>query len=606
MPPVLPPAILLTAITRLELSLRDGLNLHEEVHSIGTRGPNERSMVIRPQEDRLYDRDYIHRSNCDCLRPEAQAFSKLIVRPSRGKGLVRTHQGNVGSADQVLKNAKNRDEHALELDLMCFEMEAMAVMKNTSCLTIRGISDYADGHKNDAWHSYAALSAAVCAKELLMVIPARSVLQCAMEVTKEVLERSVWGAINTVNTSMQQSFYRHDEYETAERALKILMRQYGLIEQLLGPELQDLNGLNKESPDLADVQVMQAKVGSLEGLQKALQESLESLRTQVNKNAESLSNKFVTREEWEELQHEVNANATRVAELSTITQDAMGTTSRLLTGLAERTGNSNLRWGGEYVKFASEYTDQIASLWKGRSLPFSSKGSSDAKNKRDSSSAQKPSSHSPEGKSGHVLSKDNGIDTDKEDPDTSCRPSPPAKHDSTLASKFKKFNPFPQASPSPADTSRPKIPATQPRRPPYSQPRTALSTNDMSLESYSSTSTVIDERRGRPSFINHSAVRPQPTVYKSEDRVYQSRGSSISTGISNRSIYPPFETSSIDSIPMGSSRMSNTSSPQPEMLPGKSHDLVGSTPKLKTIKDRIRELQEANKGDMGHGRLFEI
>lgn len=45
------------------------------------------------------------------------------------------------------------------------------------CLVIRGISDYADTHKNDDWHPYAAAAAAVYAKEVLAVVPPTAVTQ---------------------------------------------------------------------------------------------------------------------------------------------------------------------------------------------------------------------------------------------------------------------------------------------------------------------------------------------------------------------------------------------------------------------------------------------
>ena len=38
------------------------------------------------------------------------------------------------------------------------------------CLVIRGISDYADSHKNDIWQPYAASTAAAYAKELISVM----------------------------------------------------------------------------------------------------------------------------------------------------------------------------------------------------------------------------------------------------------------------------------------------------------------------------------------------------------------------------------------------------------------------------------------------------
>ncbi|KAH6625498.1 ankyrin repeat protein, partial [Boeremia exigua] len=51
-------------------------------------------------------------------------------------------------------------------------MEAAGLMNNFPCLVIRGISDYADSHKNDRWQPYAAATAAAYAKELSSVVPA--------------------------------------------------------------------------------------------------------------------------------------------------------------------------------------------------------------------------------------------------------------------------------------------------------------------------------------------------------------------------------------------------------------------------------------------------
>lgn len=50
-------------------------------------------------------------------------------------------------------------------------MEAAGVDASIRCLVIRGISDYADSHKNDLWQSYAAGNAAVFARELLSKVP---------------------------------------------------------------------------------------------------------------------------------------------------------------------------------------------------------------------------------------------------------------------------------------------------------------------------------------------------------------------------------------------------------------------------------------------------
>jgi hypothetical protein len=40
---------------------------------------------------------------------------------------------------------------------------------------IRGICDYADSHKNEMWHKYAAATATAYAKELLTIIPSLEV-----------------------------------------------------------------------------------------------------------------------------------------------------------------------------------------------------------------------------------------------------------------------------------------------------------------------------------------------------------------------------------------------------------------------------------------------
>lgn len=45
---------------------------------------------------------------------------------------------------------------------------------------IRGVSDYADSHKNDRWQRYAAASAAACAKELLLFVPSGDLQSSAM------------------------------------------------------------------------------------------------------------------------------------------------------------------------------------------------------------------------------------------------------------------------------------------------------------------------------------------------------------------------------------------------------------------------------------------
>ncbi|KAI8205549.1 Pfs, NB-ARC and Ankyrin domain protein [Colletotrichum sp. SAR 10_86] len=78
------------------------------------------------------------------------------------------HYGLIASGDRVIKSTANRNEIIQNVgDVLCFEMEAAGLMTEFPCIVIRGISDYADSHKNDDWQHYAAATAAACTKELL-------------------------------------------------------------------------------------------------------------------------------------------------------------------------------------------------------------------------------------------------------------------------------------------------------------------------------------------------------------------------------------------------------------------------------------------------------
>ncbi|KAG5655389.1 hypothetical protein KAF25_006892 [Fusarium avenaceum] len=98
-----------------------------------------------------------------------------VRRAPRSAG-PRIHYGKIASGNQVIRNAMKRDKIAEELlDVLCVDMEAAGVMDSFPCLSIRGLSDYADAYKNDFWQDYAAGTAAACAKEFLSVMPCRRI-----------------------------------------------------------------------------------------------------------------------------------------------------------------------------------------------------------------------------------------------------------------------------------------------------------------------------------------------------------------------------------------------------------------------------------------------
>ena len=129
-------------------------------------------------QDRLFEAEYDHIKSEDHIESEGICtdcdVSKLVPRPPRSTNDPKVHYALIASGNQVIKYGRTRDQIARELGILCFDMEAAGLMGDFPCLVIRGICDYSDSHKNKRWQPYAALAAAVYAKELLYHIPVAS------------------------------------------------------------------------------------------------------------------------------------------------------------------------------------------------------------------------------------------------------------------------------------------------------------------------------------------------------------------------------------------------------------------------------------------------
>ncbi|KAI1287177.1 kinesin light chain [Xylaria venustula] len=124
--------------------------------------------------DRLFQACYQHvgpyNSGCrDCDN------GKLVERPARTEHDARQlifHRGRIATGNSVVQDGEERNRvRELCEGALCIEMEAAGVDASRPCLVIRGISDYADSHKDNTWRSYAAGNAVVFARELLYKIP---------------------------------------------------------------------------------------------------------------------------------------------------------------------------------------------------------------------------------------------------------------------------------------------------------------------------------------------------------------------------------------------------------------------------------------------------
>lgn len=76
--------------------------------------------------------------------------------------------GCFGSGDRVIKSGEERDKLAREHKTVAFEMEGAGVWDEFPCIIVKGVSDYADSHKNDTWKAFAAATAAAVTKALLV------------------------------------------------------------------------------------------------------------------------------------------------------------------------------------------------------------------------------------------------------------------------------------------------------------------------------------------------------------------------------------------------------------------------------------------------------
>ncbi|KAK5467242.1 hypothetical protein LTS15_000214 [Exophiala xenobiotica] len=168
-----PPNVLLTALTQLQVEHE--INGSPQMSTYLTKtmqkhpGLKDKGYCSPPlQKDRLFMPTYRHLDGGrDC---SACPTAEEIERDARVDTAPQIHYGIIASGEQVVKDPFVRDNLRKSYGALCVEMEAAGVLHNFPCLVIRGICDYADSHKNDDWHRYAAMTAAAYARELLTYV----------------------------------------------------------------------------------------------------------------------------------------------------------------------------------------------------------------------------------------------------------------------------------------------------------------------------------------------------------------------------------------------------------------------------------------------------
>ncbi|KAI1270213.1 nucleoside phosphorylase domain-containing protein [Xylariaceae sp. FL1019] len=144
--------------------------IEQYIFSMLQRGP--RLKIYQrplPATDVSFASNYQHVPNKKRTCEDCDQEHHAVERPDREETGSMIHYGLIASGDRVMRSAIKRNSEVDNLgdDILCFEMEAAGLSTNLPYLVIRGISDYADSHKNDAWQHYAAAAAAACTKEIL-------------------------------------------------------------------------------------------------------------------------------------------------------------------------------------------------------------------------------------------------------------------------------------------------------------------------------------------------------------------------------------------------------------------------------------------------------
>lgn len=111
----------------------------------------------------------------DCSACEASNGRMVVSRATRPNKQPVIHRGLILSGNGVVKNPRDRDHLRRYVDAICYEMEAAGIMDEIPCLVVRGVCDYADTHKQDGWHYYAAAVAAAYCRTVLCKIDSQGV-----------------------------------------------------------------------------------------------------------------------------------------------------------------------------------------------------------------------------------------------------------------------------------------------------------------------------------------------------------------------------------------------------------------------------------------------
>lgn len=167
-----PPSLLLGMLPTMQVKKSLRREIFEEIQGVFKEDEDcdEDWSYQGAANDNLFKTDAVHMDAAPTCAECISSGIGMVDRTPRKRVWPEIHYGNIASGNSVVTDPKMRDRLGKDEKVICVEMEAAGLMNDFPCLVIRGISDYADSHKNDKWHRYAAAVAAVYSKKLLQLI----------------------------------------------------------------------------------------------------------------------------------------------------------------------------------------------------------------------------------------------------------------------------------------------------------------------------------------------------------------------------------------------------------------------------------------------------
>ncbi|KAH0522792.1 hypothetical protein TsFJ059_006583 [Trichoderma semiorbis] len=166
-----PPNVLIKAIRHLDLDHGFGKGkMWADIDHVVNLGVPALEDAGYPgvEHDQLFNPNYQHSAGEDCSSCDVAQIENRVARKTT-RSVV--HLGSIASGIVNMRSLIHRDPPpGSGKSVLGIDREFSGLLHTFPSVLIKGVCDYGDSHKYDAWRRYTAIAAAAYAKDLLRVI----------------------------------------------------------------------------------------------------------------------------------------------------------------------------------------------------------------------------------------------------------------------------------------------------------------------------------------------------------------------------------------------------------------------------------------------------